>query len=353
VRVLFHLLDSGIGGGQLVASRVAVHLAERGDEVGLVVPDDGPAAERFRELGAQVTVIDATTLRDPLAARRLGRFLGEYDVLYSHTATPGAILGAVAARLAKRPHVVHQHTFPYFSPSQPAQTAQRALLRNVTRKSRFIAVADHVRTGLETAGIAPDRIVVIPNAAPPVALPAGPAGSPVTVGMLGRLDPGKNLHVFLDAATRAAPKAPVRYLVAGASSPFAEYERDVRAQAAAAGIEIVRADDGQAFLNSLDVVVIPSSFEGSPLVLFEAMAAGRAVIASDIPGIREVLEPEGAGVLIAPVDAVALARAIEELVDNDQRRAELGRRALEVVTTRYSLAAMLDQAVAVLDEAVS
>ena len=97
--------------------------------------------------------------------------------------------------------------------------------------------------------------------------------------------------------------------------------------------------------------MIPSSYEGSPLVLFEAMAAGRAVIASDIPGIREALEPESAGVLVPPRDPDALTGAIEALTADPDRRAELGRKAREVAASRYNLTAMLDRTLAILDAA--
>jgi glycosyltransferase involved in cell wall biosynthesis len=353
VRVLFHLLDAGTGGGQLVATRVAAALVERGDEVGLAVPSSGPAAERFGRLGARVFFVDAGTLRRPLAARALGRVLERYDLLYSHTAIPGVILGAAAARLARRPQVVHQHTFPYFSRARTARVVQQALLARLTAGARFIAVADHVRAGLEAAGIPAERIVVVPNGVPPADVPAQPAGDKVTVGMLARLDPGKNVDVFLEAAGRAAPATGVRYVVGGVSSPFSAHERELRERAAHGGIEIVQPESGDQFVRELDIVVIPSSYEGSPLVLLEAMAAGRAVVASDIPGIREALEPAAAGVLVPPRDAATLAAAIEALVDDEPRRAELGRRAREVAAERYRLGTMLERTLAILDEALS
>ena len=350
MRVLFHLLDAGVGGGQLVASRVAAALVERGDEVGLVVPAEGPAADRFRELGATVSLLDAGTLQRPLAARRLAQVLRPYDLLYSHTSSPGAILGAAAARLVRRPHVVHQHTFPYFSPSPVVGALQRRLLRRVGSRATFIAVGEHVRDGLVDVGVARERIHVVPNGVPPAQAPTA-SGDPVSVGVLARLDPGKNVDVFIAAATQVSAATPVRFVVGGTSGPFGDHERALRQQAADAGVEIVPVDDGESFLAGLDVVVIPSSYEGSPLVLLEAMALGRAVIASDIPGIREALEPDQAGVLVVPRDASALAAAIQALVDDPARRIEVGTRARQVASTRFTLAAMLERTLAVLDGA--
>src|SRR5258708_32918240 len=81
------------------------------------------------------------------------------------------------------------------------------------------------------------------------------------------------------------------------------------------------------------------------------MAASRAVIASDIPGIREALAPAGAGILVPPADAAALASAIEALVDDERRRAELGRRARGGAAERYSPATKLDRTLTLLDPA--
>jgi glycosyltransferase involved in cell wall biosynthesis len=351
VNVLFHLLDAGIGGGQLVAYRVAESLVARGDRVHLVVPGPGPAVERFVGLGAQVTFLDATTLRRPLSAFALARGLRGHDVLYSHTSIPGLVLGAVAARLARRPQLVHQHTYPYFSESPPARRLQRLLLHRLVGRASFIAVAEHVKAGLVAAGIDPARIVVIPNGVASQTPPRPPDRVPPSVGLLARLDPGKNIHVFLDAVERMRSTPRPRFVIGGASGPFADYEARVRTRANELGVEIVAFDDGDSFLRGMDVVVIPSSYEGSPLVLYEAMALGRAIIASEIPGISEAIGPTHAGVLVPPEEVDDLAAALDSLVDDPARRAALGKRALAVADERYRLDRMLERTLSVISRA--
>src|SRR5439155_16306839 len=161
-------------------------------------------------------------------------------------------------------------TYPYFSPSRPARVLQQLLFPRVAGEARFIAVADHVRTGLVAAGIRAVRIEVVPNGVPPLArLPASRDG-PLVLGMLARLDPGKNGHVFVEAAASFRTTPGTRFVIGGVSSPFSEYEQWLRARAEAGGVEVVDASDGEAFLRALDVVAIPSAYEGSPLVLLEA-----------------------------------------------------------------------------------
>jgi glycosyltransferase involved in cell wall biosynthesis len=90
-------------------------------------------------------------------------------------------------------------------------------------------------------------------------------------------------------------------------------------------------------LASFDIFVLPSFWEGHPIVLLEAMAAGLPVVASGIDGVREVLEDRRTGLLVPPADPMALAGAILELAADSGRAAQLGRAAAEAVAS-YDLA---------------
>jgi glycosyltransferase involved in cell wall biosynthesis len=354
MRVLFHLLDSGVGGGQRVATLVAEELVARGHTVGLAVATPGPTLDAFRAAGATTHLVAAGTLRRPLAAIGLARILRGYDVLYSHTSAPGQMLGAVAARLARRPHVVHHHTYPYFSTNPRVRRLQVALFPRVLGHAEFIAVAEHVAQGLtDDCGIRRDRIRVIENGVSvPEALPDRPAG-PVRIGMLSRLDPGTGVHTFIDAAEAARAQVSAEFEIGGQPGPFEEYGQRMRDAALRAGIPMTEpGSDGLAFLGTLDVVAMPSLYEGSPLVLLEAMSLGKAVIASDIPGIREVLGPDEAGILVPVGDAAALRAAIEALAGDESLRTELGRRARAVVSARYRISTTIAKAIAVLEQSV-
>lgn len=355
MKVLFHLLDAGIGGGQRVALAIAQRLRDSGHTLGLAVPASGPAADEFADLGASIAFVDATTLRRPRGAAQLAEVLRGYDLLYSHTSAPGQILGQLAALRARRPHLVHQHTYPYFSTRPAGRAAQIAIYRLLMSRSRFIAVAPHVADGLVDVGVARERITVVPNGVHvPATPPAGEAnGGPVKIGMLARLDPGKGIQTFVTAAGLAGLDAKAAsYLIGGAPGPFADFEEEIRAQAARAGIAIVEPGaQGEALLAGLDVVVIPSRYEGSPLVLLESMACGRAIVASDIPGMREVLGPSGAGLLVPVDDSAALATAIRSLAVDSDLRARVGRQAWAIADERYRIETVLDRIEHVIGEA--
>jgi len=77
-------------------------------------------------------------------------------------------------------------------------------------------------------------------------------------------------------------------------------------------------------LSQANVVVLPSYREGLPKVLLEAAASGRAIVTSDVPGCREIVQPGLNGLLVPARDAAALASAIEMLLDSPELRSRLG-----------------------------
>jgi glycosyltransferase involved in cell wall biosynthesis len=354
VRILFSLLDAAVGGGQRVALEVARRLTAEGDSIGLFVPGEGPFAEEFRALGSTVYRADLQTLRRTTGIGPAARLARAYDLLYSHTSVPGEILGARVARRAGIAYVVHRHTDPYFSPQTLTRLVQRWLYRRGLHATPFIAVAPHIATALERLGIERAAITVITNGIDveevrqrgrrPI-----PRGDGVAVGLLGRLDPRqKGQDLFLQAV-RLLHDSRAQYVIGGNSGPFRDQEAAIRQLAASTGVEIEEPGRaGVEFLASLDIVVIPSRYEGSPLTLFEAMALGKPIIASRIPGITEVLEPNDAGVLVPPNDADALARATASLAANPARRETLGRNALDVVRRDHDVSRVLDRIVEIL-----
>jgi glycosyltransferase involved in cell wall biosynthesis len=353
MKILFQLLDAGIGGGQRVAWEIARYLTERGDEIGLTVPKPGPMVTRFRDLGADVHFLCLTSLRRPSAVPEAARWISRYDLLYSHTAAPGQILGDIAARMARRPHVVHQHTFPYFSPRPVLGAVQRALYRETLSRRTFIAVAPHVKAGLTAVGTRPESIRVIPNGVSiPPSQHSARTSARLRVGMLGRFDPGKGMHTFVAAKRRIGSDLDAEFVIGGNSGPFSEYEVKTKREALDAGVTIsAPGDSGEDFLRSLDVVVIPSRYEGCPLVLLEAMAQGKAIIGSDIPGIREVLGSTRAGILVPVEDERELADAICELVEHPEERARIGEQARATVVRDYRLDDAVGKVVEILDAA--
>lgn len=110
--------------------------------------------------------------------------------------------------------------------------------------------------------------------------------------------------------------------------------------------------DRIALIKGLDIFVLPSELEGIPRCLMEAMSAAVPVIASDIPGCRELVQPDVTGLLFAPGDPNALCRQIDALLGDADTRERLAQTGAEHVRTRYSAARMAQEYLALYEHLV-
>ncbi len=224
-------------------------------------------------------------------------------------------------------------------------TARRALVRALGASLGIIAITHGLADDLAELGVERSRIEVLPDGFDPrrfAAMPTradarsrlGIAQDARLVVYAGQFFAWKGVDTLVDAAARA-PSLSV-LLVGGRPDDRARIEARVRSTGAA-HVRLhppVEPSMVPQFLAAADVLVIPNSAKEpisarytSPLKLFEALAAGRAVVASDLPSLREVLHEDNA-VLVRPDDPEALARGLERAmqdVEGSSRRAERGR----------------------------
>jgi glycosyltransferase involved in cell wall biosynthesis len=255
------------------------------------------------------------SIRFALLVRRL-----RAAVFHAHMSWPFACKWALsAAALARVPAVVGTCQLYVDVPIGPSRRTQMRALGRVV--GRFIAVSEATRRRLLDAfGWPPGAVVVVRNAVPAerFAVPPDPGlraelsgGRPDLPLVLvpARLHEQKGHDVLLAAAARLPG---VRFACAGDGPLSAVLSR--RAGDLGVG-ERVRflghRDDLPALLAACDLVVLPSRYEGLPICLIEAMAAGRGVVATDIEGTREIVRDGETGILVPVDDATALAGAIE------------------------------------------
>jgi phosphatidylinositol alpha-mannosyltransferase len=156
----------------------------------------------------------------------------------------------------------------------------------------------------------------------------------VNLLFVGRLDPRKGVQVLIDAMPEVLERTRgrARLLVVGDSYLRSRFEGSV-APAARPHVHFlghVPRQDLPRWYATGDVFVSPAlGHESFGIVLVEAMAAGRAVVASDIAGYRTVIQPGVDGVVCPPGDVKALAATLAALVDDPERRAALARRGRE------------------------
>jgi len=95
-------------------------------------------------------------------------------------------------------------------------------------------------------------------------------------------------------------------------------------------------NDMQNVLSEASVVVLPSYREGLPKILLEAASCGRPVIATDVPGCREIVRNGENGILVPPYEVESIADAIKDLVDNPEKRKSMGRNGRKLVESEFS-----------------
>jgi len=155
----------------------------------------------------------------------------------------------------------------------------------------------------------------------------------VTIGYVGGLRPEKNVATLIKAfrgLLENNSEARVRLVIIGDGPMRSLLEETVKRQDLSSYVLFLGfIPDAYRFLNIIDLFVLPSLSEGSPLSLIEAMATGKAIIASDIPSIREIVRHNKEAILVDPLDVEALKQAILLLHNNPDLRTKLGRRARE------------------------
>jgi len=272
-----------------------------------------------------------------------------------------ADFGRLAARRVGAALVLHEH---FADPHMPAyQGLADRLLARLT--DRAIAVSGSTRDFLVRERHVPaDRIRLIWNGAPLDEFAPRPAeegralrrelGLPadaIVVGTIGRLSEQKGHRFLLDAAPAVLARHPeVLFLVVGDGDQAPALRAQAQALRVADRIFFTgHRTDVPSLLGALDVFCISSTYEGTPLSLFEAMAAGRAIVSTAVDGCREVLENGVTGLLVPPRDPAALAGALMRLVADRDLRTSLARKAHEA-SARYDISTCVAQMEALYDE---
>jgi glycosyltransferase involved in cell wall biosynthesis len=275
-----------------------------------------------------------------------------------------ADFGRVAARMSGAKLVLHEH---FADPRMPAyQALADRLLAPLT--DRAIAVSHSTRDFLVSKRAVPaERVRLIWNGAPLGEFaPAGrdralaarrELGLPeeaLVIGTIGRLNAQKGHTHLLDALALLRTRLPDLWTLIVGDGDLMDSLKE-QATRLGLGDRVVFAghrSDVPDLLAALDVFCISSLYEGTPLALFEAMAAGRPIVSTAVDGCREVLEDGVSGLLVPPADAEALAGALERVVRNAELRGALGRRALEE-SRRYDVQACVEQMQTLYDQVLA
>lgn len=341
------LLDRGIA--VTVLARRVGGAAPAGLEAARVIKLPEPAgtgADRERAM----LISNASTRQ---ALEHSGPFDAVYErhALWSYAGMEHAAERGIPGLLeVNAPLVLEQRTYRSLALEHEAEQAADRAFSSATA---ILAVSSALAEWLEANPAARGRVHVVRNGVDthrihPDARPASPSPT-LTVGFVGTLRPWHGIETLAEAFMMLRERGvrcrllivgdgPVREAVEARLSPHA---RDVHWTGA------ITPDAVPGYLASMDIAVAPyppmEGFYFSPLKLFEYMASGRAIVASDIGQVSEVIEDGTTGLLCAPGDAAALADAIAALAGDPALRRRLGSAARSAAERRHRWDAVVDR----------
>lgn len=316
------VLGTSAGGVGTHVRHVAAGLRERGADVAVLAPASADVLFGFGESFTQVEIADRPhPVRDARAVARLRALTRDRDVVHAHGLRAG---GLSALALARRPAplVVTLHNAAI---SGGVVGAAYATLERIVARSaaEVLAVSPDLEERMRRLGARSVGRAIVP--APPGGPPAGSAARdrlradlgvadrPLVVAV-GRLAEQKGFGTLLDASAAWTCRTPVPLVAIAGGGPLEEPLRG-RIEAERLPVRLLgRRSDVPELFAAADVVVVPSVWEGQPLVVQEALRAGTPLVATRVGGVPAMVED--AALLVPPADPAALGSAVLRVVDD-------------------------------------
>jgi glycosyltransferase involved in cell wall biosynthesis len=353
-------LTAGLAGRGYDTTLVAGSLGHGEESMAFVAEQRGVRIETLEELHREIS-----PLRDLRAIFRLARLIRRERpaILHTHTAKAGAV-GRLAALLAGRArppivvHTFHGHVLRgYFNPivTLGFRTLERLLARITTA---LVAVSPEVRDDLVRLRVAPaSKFTVIrlgielerrvgerDESRQETRRLLGVSPDAFVVGWVGRMTAVKRTDDVVRTLRRLVDHGVDAYLcLVGDGPDRAALERYAHE------LGVVRRclflgyqDDVARFYEAMDVLLLPSANEGTPVSVIEALAAGRPAVATRVGGVPDVVRDGIDGFLADAGDVERLADRLAELAADPERRAAMGEAGRERVLARYGVDRLVD-----------
>ncbi|MEN9506141.1 MAG: hypothetical protein RI958_2067 [Actinomycetota bacterium] len=341
-----------VGGIEVLLQQVSAELRGRGHEV-VIVTADAPAGSTsdLDECidGVMVHRFDLTSVRGARSARELVRHQRRLssiyrcvrpDVVHSHEVGMLLWLHQASTRSRPVPTVVSLHTvLGAHMGGDPSVLS--ALGRLLVRADAVMAVSAAVADDVARFAPSVGSVEVVPNGVQP------PPGEPVErdprlLVAVGRLESPKLFGLAIDAMVHVRESfADARLVIAGSGPDEAALRCQIRRLGLGDTVELlgrVEQTGVRSLMAQASMLVMPTRYEGLPLVAIEAAWAGTPVVGSAVAGLAEVVEHGRTGVLVDGFEPRDFARAITELMGSPDRARALGCAARERAEQRFGLA---------------
>jgi glycosyltransferase involved in cell wall biosynthesis len=332
----------------------------------VVLPAQSSVADEFERVGAKVgfdsEVRTVPRSFSPTAqarfwfgtwkgAKRIADMIRDGNFQLVHVNSEACWVGGIAARIARKPAVIHLHGMQALSPKWMGFVTARVLNKC---GSVLVAVSEEVRKAYLSCGASRVLMETIYNGIdvyrfdPALALRtlreelSVKDGQPL-IGMIANFDPRKGHHEFVRACYKVLQQIPeARFVIVGDKIPsrdsgyYRQIERDISEHRLRSVLRILGSrDDMPNVLASLDVVVNPSLTEAGPLVPLETMAMERPIVVTDVGGNREEVIDGKTGLVVPVGDVSEMANAIVKLIFEPALAQRIGKAGRERVLNMF------------------
>lgn len=364
IKVIRIITRLNIGGPAINAVLLTNDLCQRFEVVlvtGQIGKDEGDMGYLAAEKGIRPIVIpqlqrNISIFKDISAFIKLVRLLRKEKpvIVHTHLAKAGIIgrLAALVAGVPIRIHTFHGHTFSNYFPSWQTKvflSMERIIARYT---DRIITISKKLSSEIsDKYRVAPaDKISIIPLGFELEKFLENTPGEnslrsrlnledgSLAVGIIGRLTPVKNHKLFLDVARDVLDRIDkVRFIIVGdgeCRDALEKYAEDIGIKESVAFLGWQK--NMQNVYQDLDIIALTSLNEGTPVSLIESMAAAKAVIATNVGGVPDVVKDGQTGILVESGDRETFTAKLIGLLIDREKRNFLGQNARSHVLERYS-----------------
>lgn len=341
------------------------YLTDKGFDVTLATTS-GEFKEEIEKTGVRVVNIpiarNANPIKDFISLIKLYRFMKKekFHSVQTYT-TKAGFIGRLAAKLTGVPVIIHNIL------ELPQNSTNNSVLKFIYKSMEQMAAgwADFIITTtnpnkkqiLENKIVSPDRLAAIPEGIEMMDYENVKVDSlqkrrelnipdeAILIGTVARLETAKGHKYLLDAAKKVLDKRKdIYFIMVGKGHLQAGLEEKTRELGIQGNVQFLGfREDLKEILQSVDLFVLPSLWEGQGVVLMEAMCYRKPVIACEVGGVVDVVKDGENGVLVPPRDPESLADAILRLLDSPDKMKEMGEAGYRKVSEKFRDSEMNDR----------
>ena len=351
-----HLASGDLwAGAEVQAYTMLSSLATQpGLEMSAIILNDGILAQRLRETGITVNICDESKHSFTELYRAIKRIMptDSVDIIHSHRIKENVLAGRLKRSGVARHLVATIHGIPEAKGLLPRLKllAQSQLEAFMFRKyfDLLLPVSNDIyRVMTKRFGSAKVRTVhnaidlsrsKITRSQEEIKRELGIEANQIVVGTAGRMVPVKGYDQFLQAAKLILESAPQTVFVIAGDGPLLGELKELASQMGISRRVIFTGfrEDVVDIINCFDLFLISSHHEGIPMVVLEAMALGKAVVAFDVGGLKEIIEHGRSGLLVESGNPSALAKTCLDILGDDVSRNKIQSAAVERITDAFS-----------------